>query len=173
MTDGEPYPLEQLAIIKQKKLEDAEKLLGEKKRALIKEEEKLAQVEKERDEVKAHKDDKLAQLRQTLDEGTTTDKIQQMKAYLKVVDEQLHQKQLKVKEQQKVVDAAIAQVEEARKEFFKRQLNVEKLRIHRKEWEAEMKVIEEQKEGIQTDEIGSAMDSLRRREKKARPKQEE
>jgi flagellar biosynthesis chaperone FliJ len=167
MAESESYPLEQLAIIKQKKLEDAERVLEEKKRLLAKEEEKLVQVVKERDEVKAHKDDKLAQLRETLDQGSTSDKIQQMKAYLKVVDEQLHQKQMKVKEQEKQVELAKAQVEEARKEYFKRQLNVEKLRLHRKEWEAEMKVIEEGKEAIQTDEIGSAMDSLRRRQKKA------
>ena len=81
------YPLEQLAIIKQKKLDEAERLLQERKQALQKEKEKLETLEKERDKVKEHRDDKLKQFLALLDEGTTTDKIQQTKVYLKEVDE--------------------------------------------------------------------------------------
>lgn len=161
--NGAKYPLEQLAQIKQKKLEEAERALEERKRQLEKEETKLEAVEKERDKVKGHKESKLAQLRKKLDEGTTSDKIQQMKQYLKVVDEQLVQKQAKVKEQQKHVDAAKHQVEEARKDLFKKQQAVEKLKIHRKEWDKEMKAIEEHKESLEGDEIGSAMHTIRKK----------
>jgi hypothetical protein len=156
------YPLEQLALIKQKKLEEAERVLTEKKQQLIKEEEKLLSVQKERDEVKNHKMDKLTQLRQKLDEGTTTDKIQEAKRYLKVVDEKLSQKEIKVKEQQKQVDAAQNQLEEARKDLFKKQQAVEKLKIHRKEWEKEMRIVEAYQEGLESDEIGSAMHGRKR-----------
>ncbi|MBY0529677.1 MAG: type III secretion T3S chaperone [Rhabdochlamydiaceae bacterium] len=151
------YPLEQLAIIKQKKLDEAEKALKEKKLALIKEEEKLKEVEKERDLVKDHRFAKLTQLREELDAGTTTDKIQQMKAYLKVVDEKLKVKDQKVKDQEKKVEQAKVAVETARLDFLKKQQDVEKLRLHREEWEKEMKALLEQKEAIETDEMGSVI----------------
>jgi flagellar biosynthesis chaperone FliJ len=162
------YPLEQLAIIKQKKLEEAEKVLREKKNALLKEQEKLISLEKERDKVKQHKDAKLTQLRQKLDEGTTSDKIQQMRQYLKVVEEQLKQKEGKVKEQKKQVDAAEKQVETARLDLLKKQQDVEKLQTHRKEWEKQLLAEIEQKEAIETDEMGSPLYSMRKKEKKTK-----
>jgi flagellar biosynthesis chaperone FliJ len=164
------YPLEQLTTIKKKKLEEAEKVLQEKKNALIKEQEKLAQVEKERDKVKEHRMAKLTQLREKLDEGGSSDKIQQMKAYLKVVDEQLKQKELKVKEQLKHVEAAEKQVEIARLDFLKKQRDVEKMQMHRKEWEKEMKRFLEQKEAIETDEMGSGMHTRLKRASNHRKK---
>lgn len=163
------YPLEQLVLIKQKKLEDAERLLTERKKELEKEEEKLQAVEKERDKVLSHKQAKLTQLREQLDQGTTSDKVQESKRYLKLVDEQLAQKQQKVKEQEKKVEAAKVKLEEARQDLFKKQQAVEKLKIHHKEWEKEMKHLEEFQEGLQGDEIGSAMHILR---KKKSPKKE-
>jgi flagellar biosynthesis chaperone FliJ len=165
MPDGEKYPLEQLVVIKQKKLEEAEKVLAEKKRELLKEEEKLKTVEKERDKVKEHRQNKLQQLRDALDEGTTSDKIQQMKQYLKTVDEKLADAQHKVKQQQKQVDTAKANVETARQDLFKKQQDVEKLKTHHKEWEKEMKAAMEQKEAVESDEIGSAVHHLRKRSK--------
>jgi flagellar biosynthesis chaperone FliJ len=155
------YPLEQLATIKQKKLEEAERVLQEKKKALEKEKEKLTSLEKERDKAKDHRLAKLTQLREKLDAGTATDKIQQMKHYMKVVDEQLKQREFKVKEQQKLTDAASALVDTARKEVVKKHQEVEKLRLHRLEWEKEMKTLLEYKEGVESDEIGSAMHSRR------------
>jgi flagellar biosynthesis chaperone FliJ len=159
------YPLEQLATIKQRKLEEAERLLEEKKQLLLKEEKKLRAVEKERDEVKEHRFAKLTQLRETLDEGSTTDKIQQMKAYLKVVDEQLKQKEVKVKEQQKQVKAAEEQVEIARQNLFEKQRDVEKLEIHRKEWKKEVLVEEAKEEAHENDELGSGIYSRKKKKK--------
>ena len=157
MEEPEGYPLEQIAIIKQKKLEEAEKTLRDKKHALDKEQEKLVVVEKERNEVKDHRFAKLTQLREKMDAGTATDKIQQMRQYLKVVDEKLRTKEHKVKEQLKLVDAAAIQVELARADLVKKQQAVEKMAMHRKEWEKEMKVIEEHKEAVETDEMGSIL----------------
>lgn len=158
----EKYPLEQLATIKQKKLEEAERVLQEKKRLLELEEAKLAERQKERDKVKEHKDAKLQQLRDELDAGTTSDKVQQMKYYLKVVDEQLKQKETKLKEQQKVVDAAQSAVETARQDLLKKQQDVEKLKMHRKEWEQEMRREEVRKEQIETDETGASLHTIRK-----------
>jgi hypothetical protein len=156
------YPLEQLTLIKQKKLEEAEKNLKEKKIAYDKEKEKLETLEKDRDKVKFHRDEKLNQLRQKLDEGTTTDKIQQMKIYLKEVDDKLKVKENKVKDQVKVVDAAEKKVAEARIEMIKRQQDMEKMRLHREEWDKEMKIIEEHKESLEMDETGSSMFSRKK-----------
>jgi flagellar biosynthesis chaperone FliJ len=155
------YPLEQIAIIKQKKFDEAEKTLREKKKELEKQLEKLLEVEKERDEVKDHRFAKLTQLREKMDEGAPSDKIQQMRAYLKVVDEKLKSKELKVKEQQKHVDTAKQQVEIARNDLIKKQQDVEKMLTHRKEWENEMHRIVEYKEGVEADEMGSVLHQRR------------
>lgn len=164
------YPLEQLVFIKKKKLEEAEKILQEKKKALEKEEEKLRDVEAIRDKVKDHRMAKLTQLREVLDQGTTTDKIQQMKQYLKIVDEELKQKEAKVRDQKKVVDQATEQVEAARQDMFKKQQAVEKLSIHRKDWDKEMRVELQREEDLEGDEVGSAMHHARKRAKSSRKK---
>jgi len=175
MQEGQGYPLEQIVVIKQKKLDEAEKTLRDKKKALEKEEEKLVSVEKERNEVKDHRFAKLTQLREKMDEGAPSDKIQQMRYYLKVVDEKLKAKEIKVKEQVKQVENAKQQVEIARSDLVKKQQDVEKLQTHRKEWEKEMKGIAEHKENVESDEMGAMMhqrlkranaDSSARRKKK-------
>lgn len=162
----EKYPLDQLALIKQKRLEEAEKVLREKKEALAKEEEKLAHLEKKRDEVKTHYQEKLSQLRAKLDEGTSTAKITQMKQYLKIISEQLVVEEGKVATQLKVVENARTQVEQARQDLFKKQKDVEKLNIHHKEWKKEMHALEEHREGAESDEMGSTMHHLKKTEKK-------
>lgn len=159
----EKYPLEQVALIKQKKLEEAEKVLKQKKEALVKEEEKLVLVEKERDKVKAHRLDKLTQLREGLDQGISTAKIQQMKQYLKVVDEQLKVKEQKVQEQLKAVNLAKTEVEKAREVFLQKQQDVEKLSLHRKEWDKEIQKEATQKEQVESDELGSASHARRKK----------
>jgi flagellar biosynthesis chaperone FliJ len=166
MEEAQGYPLEQIAIIKQKKLDEAEKVLREKKAALEREQEKLVAVEKERDEVKDHRFAKLTQLRDQMDQGAPSTKIQQMRYYLKVVDEKLKSKELKVKEQQKQVEKATQQVEQARTDLIKKQQDVEKMQIHREEWEKEMKALAEHKEGLQSDEMGSLMHQRKQLESK-------
>jgi flagellar biosynthesis chaperone FliJ len=163
---AEKYPLEQLVAIKQKRLEEAEKVLAEKKGILAQEQQKLADIEKKRDEVKEHYKSKLAQLREKLDAGTGTDKITQMKQYLKLVSEDLKVEENKVTAQIKVVENAAVQVELARQDLFKKQKDIEKLGIHHKEWEKEMHAIEEQKEGHENDEMGSTRHTLRKAQKK-------
>src|SRR5690242_8861165 len=120
MTDPLNYPLEQLMSIKKNRFDQAVKVLEEKKGLLAKAEAKLRELSLDRDQVLEHKKDKLQQLREALDEGTTTDKIQQMKSYLKTVEEKLAEKQKKVNEQQKQVDLAKKQVDAATQEMFQR-----------------------------------------------------
>jgi flagellar biosynthesis chaperone FliJ len=164
----EKYPLDQLAQIKKKRLEEAERVLREKKEALAREQEKMNELEKKRDEVKVHYKEKLTQLREKLDAGTSTSKITQMKQYLKIVVEDLAVHEKKVAAQKVVVEAAEKQVEEARQELFKKQKDVEKLNLHHKEWKKEMHVLEEQREGNEGDEMGNIMHHMKKTTKKRR-----
>lgn len=149
------YPLEQLAEIKKRRLEEAEKDLKKKKDQLEAEIEKLRKREEERDQVKAHKGEKIQQLNEKFDAGITSDEIEQSKVYLKVVDEKLKAKEIKVEEQEKIVKAAEKAVEEARALLIKRQTELEKIHMHRKEWEKEMKLLEAQADEKLMDELGS------------------
>jgi len=167
------YPLEQMLTIKKNRFDAAVKTLEEKKAILEKAYEKLYDVTVERDEVLKHKIAKLEQLREELDKGTTTDKIQQGKFYLKIVDEKLVEKEKKVLEQQKQVDAAQKQVDIATDDLFQKKKDLEKLELHKKEWEKEMKYWIEQKEGIEQDEQGTSSHLLRKREAQIRKKDRE
>ena len=161
------YPLEQIVLIKQKKADEAEKVLAEKKALWIKEQEKLLAMEKERDLVKEHRLSKLNQLREQMDEGAPSTKIQQMRSYLKVVDEKLKVHEGRVLTQKKATAAAEAAVDTARQELLQRQHDVEKMRMHKQEWEKEQYAIELQKENLESDEMGAMLHH--RRKKKRTP----
>ncbi len=158
------YPLEQIAQIKQKRLEEAEKMLKEKKRLYDVEVEKLKKAEEKRDLVKKHKKEKLNKFITELDEGTTSDKIATHERYLKkVVDEELKVEEKKVIDQAKVMKKAEEEVEKARKEYLKKTLDVEKLKLHKKEWEKEILLEEIKIEAAETDELGSTTHAMRKR----------
>lgn len=164
------YPLQQLVEIKQKRFDQAVIVLEQKKQALAQAEKTLNEVEAERDKVLLHKNDKLAQMRKELDEGTTSDKIEQMRAYLKVVQGRLAEKEKKVEAQKKVVDMAKKQIEAATQEMFLRKKDMEKLEMHRTEWEKEAKYWIESKEAIEHDDQGASAHILRKTEMKKREK---
>lgn len=166
------YPLEQLVIIKKNRFDQAVKTLEEKKALLEKEYEKLYDLTQERDRVLSHKVAKLTQLREALDTGTATDKLQQMKLYLKTVEEKLAEREKKVVQQQKQVDLAQKQVDLATEELFQRKKDLEKLEIHRGEWEKEMRYWTEQKDAAEQDEFGATGFEHRKKEKKTREKKE-
>ncbi len=149
------YPLEQLLSIKKNRLDQAIKILDEKKLLLQKAQDQLRAATQQRDQVRAHKVAKLQQLRETLDEGASTDKIQQMKAYLKLVDGQLTEKEKKVQEQQKQVTLAQKQVDLAAEEVRQKRIDLEKLTLHKEEWSKEVRTWIERKEEVEHDEQGT------------------
>lgn len=159
------YPLEEVLSIKKNRFDKAVKVLEEKKEALEKAYEALFDVTEIFNAAQNHKEKKLTQLRNEMDEGTTTDKIQQMKAYLKVVDEDLLEKKRKVDQQQKKVDAAQVEVDKATDDLFQKKKDVEKIELHKKEWMKGARYELERKEGIEHDEQGSHMYSHKKREK--------
>lgn len=167
------YPLEQMIAIKKNRFDAAVKTLEEKKTILEKAYEKLYDLTQERDQVFQHKIAKLEQLRHELDTGTTTDVIQRSKIYLKIVDEKLAEKEKKVVDQQKQVDAAQKQVDIATDDLFQKKKDLEKLEIHKKEWEKEMGYWVQQKEGVEQDEQGSSTHFRHKREEEERKKNRE
>jgi len=158
------YPLEQIALIKQKRLEEAEKILKQKKEALEEEERKLVEAKKKLEEVKKHKTEKLNRYMEETDQGTTSDKIAVHERYIKeIVEEELKVERKRVEVQKKAVEKAAQELEIARIDRLKKNQDVEKMRLHKKEWEKEVKVEQERVEGIETDELGSNIHSLRKR----------
>lgn len=155
-------------LIKKNRFDQAVKVLEEKKNLLEKAYEKLYDLNQEKEEVLKHKNAKLSQLRDSLDEGVSSDKIQHMKSYLKIVMEQLKEKEKKVAAQQAVVDAAQKQVDQATADLFQKKKDVEKLELHKGEWEKEVRYLTEQKEGVEHDEQGSSVYTTRKREAKKR-----
>lgn len=149
------YPLAQVLEVKHKRVEDAEKVVKEKQELLAKEQEKLAQREAERDKVKHHRMDKLTQLRDTLDHEATSPKIQQMKTYLKVVEEKLKVEEKKVKDQQDQVDIANKNLEQAREQLRLKRQEVDKMLTHKKDWERTTRKELEIIEAREQDELGS------------------
>jgi len=159
------YPLLEVVTVKKKRVEDQEKVVAEKKAKLEMEQQKLKEREAERNKVLKHHNDKLDQLRHELDTGTTTDKIKIMKIYLKEVKEKLKVEEKKVKEQKDQVELAEKDLDVAIKELKKRRQDVDKLAVHRTDWEKEAKREFELKEIEQQDEMGNIIFLKKMREK--------
>lgn len=149
------YPLEPVIKVKQKRVEAQEKVVREKELALQKEKDKLAEREVERDKAKEHLANKLAQLRHEMDHGTTSDKIQQMKAYLNVAKDKLKVEEKKVKDQQDQVELANKALQAAINELKIKRQEVDKLQTHKKDWTKEMRKELEIIEARDQDEQGS------------------
>lgn len=126
-----------------------------KKKQLEREQEKLKRAELERDKVKEHYKNKLNQLRQSLDAGTTTDKIQQMRQYLSTVEEKRLQEEDKVKKQKLAVDQAEVDLQNAQNAWKQCIKEVDKLKEHRKLWTKQMMLEIELAEAKEQDELGS------------------
>lgn len=151
------YPLKQVWDIKKKRVDDAEKILKQKKELLSIEEEKLKTAQMAKDEAQKLYSEKLTGLRSLLDEGSTTNVIKRERDYLKEVKEKLAKEEEKVNAQQKKVDAAKIEVENAQKFLKEKEKEVEKIEIHHKEWMKEaMETIRKEEEKAQ-DEIGTAI----------------
>lgn len=151
------YPLKQIIEVKKKRVEDAEKVVAEKRIAVQREQEKLSLREKERDQVRSHHQDKLKQMREEMDHGTTSPKIIQMKVYLNVVKDKLKIEDKKVADQKEQVKIAEKTLEEAKEALKRKRQEVDKLLTHKKDWEKEMQKEEEIIEGREQDELGSVM----------------
>ncbi len=159
------YPLEDILKVKERRVEEAEKQLQLRKQELVKEQGKLKEREKERDRVKGHYNDKLRQLREEFDHGTTSPKVIDMKAYIKLVKENLAVEEKKVADQKEQVKVAEQNVVKAKKELDLRQKEVDKVKEHRADWiKGIMREMEADEARVQ-DELGNIIFSLHNRQK--------
>ena len=133
------YPLADIIEIKERRVEDAEKFVLQKEKELEAEKDKLKKCEEARDKVLAHHNDKLQQLRNTLDAGTTSDKIQQMKRYLNLVKENLEKEEEKVKKQEEAVEKSKQNLLDAKEQLKQRRKEVDKIENHKDLWIKERK----------------------------------
>ncbi|MBQ8498834.1 type III secretion system protein CdsO [Chlamydia sp.] len=160
------YPLEPVLSIKKDRVDRAEKVVKEKRRLLELEQEKLRECEAERDKVKNHYMQKIRQLREQLDDGTTSDAILKMKAYIKVVAIQLSEEEDKVNKQKENVLAAAKELERAEVELTKRRKEEEKTRLHKEEWMKEALKEEARQEEKEQDEMGQLLHQLRKQKQR-------
>lgn len=150
----DPYPLEQIIGVKKKRVEEAEAMVVQREKELEAEREKLRQAEEARDRVANHLQDKVMQLREKLDEGTTSDQVIGAKRYIAVVQEKLEEEEKKVQAQKEAVALAEQKLQEA-KEFVKqKRKELEKIQTHKKEWLKEQMKELERLEQLELDEIG-------------------
>lgn len=132
-------------------------MVRDKQQALKQEEDKLAQKQKERNEVKEHHEKKLEQMRKEMDQETTSPKIQQMKIYLKIVQDRLKVEDKKVNDQKEQVKVAEKNVELAKMELKRKRQEVDKLLTHQTDWHKEKQKEADIVEGREQDELGSVM----------------
>ena len=151
------YPLKEVLDIKHRRVELAEAVVKEKKRLLEIEEQKLKEREAERDKVKDHLKAKMDQIRQEIDQGTTSDKIERARLYIKIVQEKLSVEEKKVQDQKKQVELAEKNLEIAKNQLKDREKERDKLIEHRKEWTKETLKEFQVMETRAEDELGSTM----------------
>ncbi|MBT3394742.1 MAG: type III secretion T3S chaperone [Waddliaceae bacterium] len=151
------YPLQEVLKIKERRVDEAERVVKQREEELENEKDKLLKCEQRRDKVKQHYHDKIDQLRLTLDKETTSEKIQQMRAYIDVVQEKLVVEEQKVVEQKEQVKVAKQNLENAKEELRQRRQEVDKIEMHKKEWMKDMRKELELKEALELDEVGIVM----------------
>ena len=152
-----PYPLGEVLDVKKRRVDRAEKVVQEKQKLLEDEQKKLKECEEARDKVKHHYQDKLQQLRQELDGGTTSTRIERFKVYIKIVQEKLQVEEKKVKQQKAQVEVAEKNLKLAQEELKQRRKEQDKIETHKKEWTKETTREIQFLETKKMDELGSEM----------------
>ena len=99
-----------------------------------------------------------------MDAGEPSQKIDQHKLHLKELKERYLLAQKNVENQKKVVKTAEEAVEVARADYQLKEKEVEKLHIHKSEWNQAMKLEEQRGEDIKMDDISNATYSRKKKE---------
>ncbi len=159
------YPLEEIITIKGKRLEEAEKMLKHQKEILDEENKKLKECKKKLEDVKKRKIEKVKKHLDLLEKGTTSKEIAIHERYLKqVISEELQVEMKKVNNQEKIVKQSEENVVKARKEYLQKNQDVEKLNLHRKEWDREIEKQEILDESNEGEELNINIHSRKRRQ---------
>ena len=161
------YPLAQIEEIKKRRLEEAEKILREKREALDAAEKDLDEKRKALNATQALKLEMIEKYYEDIKQGTTSLEMERHDNYIReVMNVKLAEEKKKVDDQKKVVKQAAFELEEARKERLKKNQELEKIDLHKKEWTKEAKKAEGIEEAGVSDELGTAMHSRKMRKGK-------
>lgn len=150
------YPLIEVIRIKKRRLDEAERVLRQKKEMLEQEKQKLSLAQKEFDAAKSLFDNYLQKLRDAMDLGEPARKIDQHKLHLKDLKDRFLIAEKKLLIQKKAVEAAEKAVEVARVDYQQKEKELEKLHIHKSEWSEALKLEEKRLEDIKMDEISTS-----------------
>ena len=151
------YPLEEVLDVKRRRVDEAYKVLQEKRKVLQQEKNKLLEQEAARDKVLKHRNEKLQQLYDLLEDITTSEEIQQHKRYIEVVNEKLAAEEEKVQKQKEQVELAEKEVLLAEEHWREKRKEVEKLETHKEQWLKQMKKELAAEEAKEQEELGSSM----------------
>lgn len=162
----ETYPLEQIAQIKKRRLDEAERILKQKREALTKEEETLKEKKKAFEASKKLKEEIIEKHFKKIEEGTTSDVLERHDTYIKeVITPKISEEKKGVEDQKKVVQEAKKALEEARIIRLKKNQELEKIILHKKDWEKGVRKELSLEEASVSDELGTAMHSRKMRGK--------
>jgi len=152
------YPLSQIAEIKKRRLEEAEKILKAKRNALDEAEKELGKRRKALNATQKSKLEMIDKHYEKIKEGTTSDVLERHDTYMKeVMNVKLSEEKKAVDEQKKVVKQAEKELEQARIDRLKKNQELEKIHMHKKEWTKEVqKEIDIEEAGV-SDELGTSM----------------
>jgi cellobiose-specific phosphotransferase system component IIA len=96
-------------------------------------------------------------MREEIDAGTTSDKIERARLYIKLVQEKLAVEEKKVQDQKKQVELAEKNLEVAKAQLKEREKERDKLIEHKKEWTKEALKEFQVMEIRAEDDLGSTM----------------
>lgn len=160
------YPLQQIAEIKKRRLEEAEKILREKRQELDNAENELKERRKLLNTTQKLKLEMIEKHYKEIEKGTTSDVMERHDRYIKeVIDIKLAEEKKNVDDQKKIVKEARIALEKARNERLKKNQEMEKIHIHKKEWTKEAKKEMEIEEASIADELGTSMHARKMRKK--------
>ncbi len=161
------YPLQQIAEIKQRRLEEAEKILRNKREALDKAEKDLVDKRKLLTATQTLKLEMIEKHFQKIEQGTTSDVLERHDHYMKeVLGVKLSAEKKAVEDQKKVVKEAEKALEVAKAVRLQKNQDLEKIYMHKEEWVKESKKEMEIEEANLSDELGTAMHSRKMRKGK-------
>lgn len=152
------YPLSQVEEIKKRRLEEAERVLKEKREALDLAEKDLKEKRKALNATKALKLEMIEKYYEEIKQGTTSIMMERHDSYIReVMNVKLAEEKKKVDDQKKVVKEATFALEKAREDRIKKNQELEKIHMHKKEWKKEVKKEESKDESGVSDELGTSM----------------
>lgn len=152
------YPLSQIVEIKKRRLEDAEIILKMKRSALEAAEKDLKEKRKKLNETQKLKLETIEKHFKKISEGTTSDVLKRHETYMKeVIEVKITEEKKAVDEQKKVVKEAERELEAARIDRLKKNQELEKIYMHKKEWTKEIQKEMVSEEAALGDELGTSM----------------